>query len=156
MAGDVTMLVFELAGIRYGTDISHILGMERMRGREPHEYDSEGRIIFPKYGPTRIVDIVENLGEGSGHSTGIGSLRVLVMQGEEDNAGVVVDKVRGVRKIPFTQVYPLPSLLEGTTSPAIFGIARDGEEVLFLVDLRNLVEDAGKKDEGNERPRERG
>lgn len=137
---EITVLVFELGGTGFGTDIAQVVGMERMMGREPYEYDAEGRIIFPRYGPTRIIDVAERFGERIRLQGVIGGLRVLLMREETDNAGIVVDRVKGIKKIPVSQVYDLPALLKGAASPAIFGIARDDGDLLLLVDLKGLAE----------------
>jgi purine-binding chemotaxis protein CheW len=142
-AGNRKVLTFSLAGEVYGVDILHVkeirvwspvtripqsaadvLGVLNLRG-----------IVVP------VIDLRARFALGAAQFTAVTVIIVLSLtDGQvQREAGIVVDEVKDVVDIAASSLKPAPSMSSAHAADFIDGIATSGEQMLILLDAKNLL-----------------
>ncbi len=127
------IVVFSLGDEEYGLPITQV--QEIIRYTEPRAVASHvswmrgvislrGRII-------PVIDLSERLGLGAGTSQ---PGKIIIIETESSNAGIVVDEVAEVLTLQEGQTEPLP--VAGNS--ALEAIAKIGDRLVVLLDARGL------------------
>jgi purine-binding chemotaxis protein CheW len=66
--------------------------------------------------------------------------RLVIVRAEGRTVGLIVDSAREFASIPPEAVKPLPEGIGGTTGRYLRGVAHQGERLLLVVDLHELLE----------------
>jgi purine-binding chemotaxis protein CheW len=66
--------------------------------------------------------------------------RIIVLNEKLKSAGLMVDRVRQVVRIPEGDIEPSPTIFSGVESDCLEGIGRSGETMLILLDLPRILE----------------
>lgn len=78
--------------------------------------------------------------------------RIIIAELNEESIGLLVDQVIGVMQIDKDSIAPLPSYVMSGEYPVVDSIIKSGEDLIMLLDIRNLL---GKATSGtsNQEPR---
>lgn len=107
----VDLVVFEIAGTRYGADLGHVRRIDSDAEQE---------------------DVSTNVGELLGRPLiGHRGLVFATLSGPVQRLSV--DTIMGVRRVSVSDLRRVPSAIEGT--PFAMGFWLDGDEVVVLIDL---------------------
>lgn len=133
------LVVFDLAGQQYGVDISTVREIIRMTEitHVPDAPPSIEGVINLRGGVIPVVDLRKRFGLRVTRPTD--QSRVLVVELEGDNVGVVVDRVDEVLRIPASSIEDTASLVTTADSYYIDGIAKVDEDLLILLNLSKAL-----------------
>lgn len=100
----------------------HVLGVMNVRGEMLPVYDLKHRLHLEDV-PRRVT----------GPSDVARENRVVLLKDAEGDAGILVDRVKGVVRLALSKLEPAPSL--GTEGHAVAGIGRKDGELFILLDV---------------------
>jgi purine-binding chemotaxis protein CheW len=133
------LVVFDLAGQQYGVDISTVREIIRVTEitHVPDAPPSIEGVINLRGGVIPVVDLHERFGLRVTNVTS--QSRVVVVELEGDNVGVVADAVAEVLRIPASSIEDTTSLVTTADSYYIDGIAKVEDELLILLNLTKAL-----------------
>jgi purine-binding chemotaxis protein CheW len=67
------------------------------------------------------------------------SSRILVLRGDGDPAGLLVDRVSSVVRFDREAIQPVPRTMQREASDLLQGVGRDGERMLIVLDLPAVI-----------------
>ncbi len=105
----------------------HVLGVMNVRGEMLPVYDLKQRLHLED-APRRVT----------GPSDVARENRIVLLKDAEGDAGILVDRVRGVVRLPLSKLEPAPSL--GSEGRAVAGIGRRDGELFILLDVEQALE----------------
>ncbi|MEM4576410.1 MAG: chemotaxis protein CheW [Candidatus Nezhaarchaeales archaeon] len=65
--------------------------------------------------------------------------RIIIAELDEESFGLLVDQVIGVMQIDKDSIAPLPSYVMSGEHPVVDSIIKSGEDLVMLLDIRNLL-----------------
>ncbi len=138
-AAERQLVAFDLAGQQYGVEISTVREIIRMTEitHVPDAPPSIEGVINLRGGVIPVVDLRKRFGLRVTEATD--QSRVLVVELEGDNVGVIVDAVAEVLRIPASSIEDTASLVTTVDSYYIDGIAKVEEELLIMLNLTKAL-----------------
>ena len=137
---DEQLVIFRLAQEAYGIEIFRVHEIIRPREVTPvPRTDFHIRGLINLRGKTvPVVDLRLRFGLEAGDDTD--STRVIVVESESGNVGIVVDAVSEVMTVQPDVVERAPTLVCDATTEFVRGVAKVGDRLITLLDLdRALV-----------------
>lgn len=133
------IVVFQMDNEYYGADINvvrEVVPLQRVTyvPRTP-EYvlgviNLRGRVI-------PVIDLRRRLGLPAGAVTK--ATRIAIGEVDGDQVGMVVDSVEEVARVPADAVEPPSSLLSQLDREHVLGVAKVGDRLITLLDLRQIL-----------------
>ncbi len=137
---EVEVLAFRLGKEAYGVPVERVREVLRMRDITPVPHTPEfvlgvtslrGKVL-------PVVDIGKRLGVSPG--TRDDRSRIVVVSMENEETGMLVDRMTGVVRIPAEAFRPAPETIEsGEGAEFLSGIARKDEVLYILLDIDKAV-----------------
>jgi len=133
------LVVFDLAQEAYGVDIGTVREIIRMQDvtSVPHRPDYVSGVINLRGRITPVVDLRKRFDladlEISRDS------RIVVVDIDGDDIGMIVDAVTEVLRISTTQIEPPSTMIAAGGSDYIVGIAKLEERLVLLLDLERVL-----------------
>ncbi|NQT71700.1 MAG: chemotaxis protein CheW [Chloroflexi bacterium] len=133
------LVVFSLADESYGVDIGKVSGIERMQEitRIPRTADSIEGVINLRGRVIPIVDLRKVFCLPPSEETK--DTRIVVVDINGRLIGCMVDAVTEVFRIPADSVEPPSSVLSGSESNYLLGIAKLEDRMIILLDLDKVL-----------------
>jgi purine-binding chemotaxis protein CheW len=137
--GEQQIVVFDLAGEKYGADINAVREIVRMQSitsipQAPHAI--EGVInLRGKVNP--VMDLRKRFGLPVSEETK--DSRIVVVDIGEQDIGLIVDAVAEVNRIPSDLIEVPSSVVMSSESDYISGIAKFGDQMIILLDLNKVI-----------------
>lgn len=91
--------------------------------------------VFP------VVDLARRFGRPKGLSHEDSRIMIVELQGELGQVGLVVDQVLEVRTLDQAEIVPPSKVVQPDTAHLIAGVAKQGEQLIILVDLAEIVKE---------------
>ncbi|OGT98581.1 MAG: hypothetical protein A2X80_07690 [Geobacteraceae bacterium GWB2_52_12] len=85
-----------------------------------------------------IIDMLDRLGLSREQVTG--KERVVVVKNGDAYAGLLVDEVVQVVRIPLSSFEPAPAILEGIDRDFVSGIGRAGQQMVILLNVESITD----------------
>lgn len=158
MAYDVSTQV--LSGSKSGSDALHMVGFkvgseefcvdilkvqEIIRMVEitvmPNSPDYVEGVINLRGNIIPIIDFRKRMSLPFSDTLNEQARRIVVVSFGRVTAGLVVDKVTHVMKLPPDQISPTPDVIKGYDSECLSGVARSGDRLLILLDLEKMFKE---------------
>ncbi len=138
-AKDEQAVVFRLGGERYGIDIFRVNEIIRLREITPIPHtEPHVRGLVNLRGKTiPVVDLRVRFGMDGDATTD--KARIIVVEGESGQVGLIVDEVCEVGTLAHGSVEPPPSLF-GAGNDCVRGVARRDDRLIALLDLDRTLE----------------
>ena len=140
-------VLFDLAGATYALPSRHILQLEMVDAPTPvpHAPAHVDGVVAVRGQVIPAVSLRARFGfERAAYDV---RSRMVVVRAEGRTVGLIVDSAREFANIPPDSIRPLPEGIGGMSGRYLRGIAQQGERLLLVVDVRELLE-------GNEQPGE--
>jgi purine-binding chemotaxis protein CheW len=138
---ELQMVVFDLASEYYGVDISDVREIIRMQNitRVPGtpEYMEGVLNLRGKIAP--VVDLRKRLNLKVNEQTK--ESRIVVIDIENKDVGVIVDGVTEVLRIPVSSVEPPSQMLASGDNVHLKGIAKLQDKLVILLDMDSILND---------------
>lgn len=137
---DEQVVVFRLETERYGVDIFRVNEIIRLREITPIPHtEAHVRGLVNLRGKTiPVVDLRVRFDLSTGEITE--KARIIVVEGESGQVGLVVDEVCEVGTLDGSSIEPPPSLVGGVGSDYVRGVARRDDRLIALLDLDRTLE----------------
>lgn len=128
-------VVFQLGTESYGIDIFRVNEIIRLREITPiPRTESHVRGLVNLRGKTiPVVDLRVRLKVGCPDDTEL--TRIIVVDCESGNVGIIVDAVREVLTLESDQIEDTPSLVSDFDTEFVRGVAKHGSNLITLLDL---------------------
>ncbi len=133
------LVVFSLADESYGVDISKVSGIERMQEitRVPRTADAVEGVINLRGRVIPVVDLRKVFCLSLSEETK--DTRIVVVDINGRLIGCLVDAVTEVFRIPADSVEPPSSVISGSESNYLLGIAKLENRMIILLDLEKVL-----------------
>lgn len=133
------VIVFQLKNEQYGVDIQQVRSIERLTGvtEVPKTADFIKGVINLRGDITPLIDLKERLHVGTTVQTE--ATRVLILNIEGLQVGLIVDSATDVIDLEDDLVEPAPSMIGGVTKEYLKGVAKLKEKLLILLDLEKVL-----------------
>ncbi len=133
------LVVFDLAQEAYGVDIGTVREIIRMQDvtSVPHRPDYVSGVINLRGRITPVVDLRKRFDLSDLEITRDSRIVVVDIQG--DDIGMIVDAVTEVLRISTTQIEPPSTMIAAGGSDYIVGIAKLEERLVLLLDLERVL-----------------
>ncbi len=148
--GDLQFVLFEIEGVRYGVEVESVLEVITRPdvSQVPSAQDFVQGVINLRGKVLPVMDLRRRfrLGGDSARST-----HIVIMQLHTETAGIAVDGVSQVVRIPVEAIEPPPAAISGPQARYVVGIAKLQNYLVVLLDLdkafeeEDLVLDADQK-----------
>jgi len=140
------LVVFDLAQEAYGVDIGTVREIIRMQDvtSVPHRPDYVSGVINLRGRITPVVDLRKRFDLAEQEITR--DSRIVVVDIDGDDIGMIVDAVTEVLRISTTQIEPPPTMIAAGGSDYIVGIAKLEERLVLLLDLERVLTTAQSGD----------
>ncbi|MDN5346725.1 MAG: purine-binding chemotaxis protein CheW [Clostridia bacterium] len=144
-AGEIQLVVFQLAGETYGVDIGNVHEIIRMQPitdvpRAPEFVEGvinlRGRII-------PVIDLHKRFGLPPAEETG--STRIMVVEVAGMTVGMIVDSVSEVLRLPAENIEPPPPMISGVDVAYLRGVGKWGEKLIILLDLNRVLKESEQR-----------
>ncbi len=134
------LVVVRLDRERYGVPIEHVHEIIRMQEvtRIPRAPSFVEGVINLRGQVIPVIDLRRRFGLGAGE--GNGASRIVVVEMNGSRVGMVVDAVLEVMRLPESAVVPPEDLLATSEVGFLRGVAKQGEELILLLDLQRVLE----------------
>ena len=144
------LVVFDLAQEAYGVDIGTVREIIRMQDvtSVPHRPDYVSGVINLRGRITPVVDLRKRFDLAEQEITR--DSRIVVVDIDGDDIGMIVDAVTEVLRISTTQIEPPSTMIAAGGSDYIVGIAKLEERLVLLLDLERVLTTAQSGDSGVE------
>jgi purine-binding chemotaxis protein CheW len=122
--GEIQLVVFDLASEHYGVNISDVREIMRMQSitRVPGAYSFVEGVINLRGNVLPVIDLRKRLGLKISEHTK--DSRIVIIDIEAGEIGVIVDAVTEVLRIPKSSIEPASSVITNASSNYLWGIAK--------------------------------
>jgi purine-binding chemotaxis protein CheW len=136
---EIQLVVFDLATEHYGVDISDVREIMRMQNitAVPGAMSYIEGVINLRGKVLPVLDLKKRLGLKAIERTE--ECRIMVIDFEEGEAGVIVDAVTEVLRVPNSTIDPPSSMVSQGNSDYLRGIAKLSDRLIILLDLHKLL-----------------
>jgi len=137
----IQLVSFVLDDVEYGVDIlavHEILRMPKMT-RLPNTPDYIKGVINLRGNVIPVVDARMRFGFSVAEPTDL--TRIIVIEADGKEVGLLVDNVYQVVRISQSDVDPPSSLIDGISEEFISGIGRLNDRLIILLNMANLLDD---------------
>ena len=144
---EIELLAFRLGGEEYTLmvdDVREVLKIVPLT-MVPNAADFILGVMSLRGKVTPIIDLCKRLGLQTGVRDA--KSRIIVVSTDEEDAGLVVDRVTGVLRVFPDEIKPAPENVEQGAG-YIQGITRKGERLYILLDLKKAVTLGGESTQG--------
>ena len=133
------LVVFDLAQEAYGVDIGTVREIIRMQDvtSVPHRPDYVSGVINLRGRITPVVDLRKRFDLADLEITR--ESRIVVVDIDGDDIGMIVDAVTEVLRISTSQIEPPSAMIAAGGSDYIVGIAKLEERLVLLLDLERVL-----------------
>ncbi|MDR3572991.1 MAG: chemotaxis protein CheW [Anaerolineaceae bacterium] len=140
------MVVFELAGELYGVNIAAVESIIKLQAitRMPRSPEFIEGIINLRGKTLAIIDLRKRFSLPA--ESAKGSSRIIVVNVNNVEVGMIVDGVSEVLTIPQEAIQPTPPLTSTVDSAFITAIAKVDQRLVILLDLEKVLSVQEKKD----------
>jgi len=137
--GDIQLVVFRVGREEYGLDIREVREIIKMQEitEIPNAPEFVEGVINLRGQITPVVDMRRRLGSGAGEQSR--DTRIVIVETEGSNVGIIVDSVVGVTHIPEQDISPPPTGESGF----VRGVGRVDGRLLILLDVQSMLPDLG-------------
>lgn len=144
------LVVFDLAGEIYGVNIETVREIIRMQAVTfvPDAPDFVEGVINLRGRVIPVIDLRRRFGLTVTEETS--DSRVLVVDSEGEDLGVIVDAVTEVQRIAEDSIEPVSSLVSTEQSDYIVGITKVGEQLIILLDLDRAIGNESDQNDNQE------
>lgn len=138
-SGELQLVIFRLKDQTYGVDIGHVLEIIRavditfIPGAPAFVegvINLRGRVI-------PIIDLARRLGLDPIETNE--STRIIIVDVRGATAGMMVDGVSEVLRLPVSLIQPAPAMVNGVSAEYLRGIALLEDRLIILVDLTRVL-----------------
>jgi purine-binding chemotaxis protein CheW len=139
IATDNKVIVFQLKDEEFAVSVQQVGGIERMVTitRVPNTADFVKGVINLRGVVTPIIDLRTRLGiEESPYNE---STRIIIVNLEEMEVGLIVDAANDVIDIPSDVIEPAPEVIGAVNADYIDGVAKLENRLLILLDLKKIL-----------------
>ncbi len=135
------LVVFDLNEEAYGVDISAVREIIRMQEitRVPRAPEFIEGVINLRVKVIPVVELRERFSMPGTERTD--EHRIVVVDVEGQNIGMVVDAVTEVSRIPSSSIEPPPSVITTNDSEYLTGIVKTDEKLIILLDIAKVISD---------------
>ena len=132
--GEIQLVVFDLASEYYGVNISDVREIMRMQSitRVPGAYSFVEGVINLRGNVLPVIDLRKRLGLKISEHTK--ESRIVVIDINSSEIGVIVDAVTEVLRVPKSAIEPASSVITNTSSNYLWGIAKLPDKLIILID----------------------
>jgi purine-binding chemotaxis protein CheW len=132
--GEIQLVVFDLASEYYGINISDVREIMRMQSitRVPGAYSFVEGVINLRGNVLPVIDLRKRLGLKISENTK--ESRIVVIDINSSEIGVIVDAVNEVLRVPNSAIEPASSVITNTNSNYLWGIAKLPDKLIILID----------------------
>ena len=137
--GEIQVVMFKLGDEVFGIDVHQVREIIKAKAyaKVPNApYFIEG-VINLRGQITPIVNIKSLLGIQSENISD--NARIVITEVDSENVGLIVDSVLGVNRVPKKDIVTPPRITKGSRNDSIVGIAKVGEQLVILLDVKNLL-----------------
>jgi purine-binding chemotaxis protein CheW len=136
---ETQLVVFDLAAEYYGVDIGDVREIMRMQTitRVPGAPPSVEGVINLRGRVVPVIDLRKRLKLQVGEQTK--DSRIVVVNTSGQDIGVIVDAVTEVLRIPLSSIEPPSSMVTGSDSDYLRGIAKLEAKLVILLDLNRVL-----------------
>ncbi|MGY3716928.1 chemotaxis protein CheW [Sutcliffiella cohnii] len=140
------VIVFQLAKEHYGVDLQQVRSIERMQAITPVPQTSAfiKGVMNLRGDITPIIDLKERLELGKTEYTE--QTRVLIVQIETIQVGLIVDSATDVIDIDPSFIEPAPAMIGGVTKEYLKGVAKLEDRLLVLLGLEQVLNQEEKSE----------
>ncbi len=78
--------------------------------------------------------------------------RIIVLNRDEEQVGIVVDAITGAAAVPMGSIEPPPAVIRGHQADYISGVARDDDRMLIVMDIDAVTQVEGARRSGKSIP----
>ncbi len=144
---EIQLVVFDLASENYGVDIDDVREIIRMQNitKVPGAHMFVEGVINLRGRVVPVVDLRKRLSLDAGSQTQDSRIVVVDINGQD--VGVIVDAVTEVSRIDVTSIEPPSSMITSSDSDYLRGIAKLEDRMIILLDLNKVL--AGIENEGS-------
>jgi purine-binding chemotaxis protein CheW len=139
--GDLQFVLFEIEGVRYGVEVENVLEVITRPevSQVPSAQDFVQGVINLRGKVLPVMDLRRRfrLGGDAARST-----HIVIMQLHSETAGIAVDGVSQVVRIPVEAIEPPPAAISGPQARYVVGIAKLPEFLVVLLDLQKAFEES--------------
>jgi chemotaxis signal transduction protein len=144
--GELEMVVFRVGDASFATEVSQIISIAESPEAMEGAYESVPLVDLSmklKLEAIEPVDIPAARTSLDGERVRNGTASVLLVDTGKGTVGVQVGSVKGVINMPLSQIEPLPEFLrDRIETDCIWGIGKQDQELIILLDIRRYVTDA--------------
>lgn len=144
------LVVFDLAGEIYGVNIETVREIIRMQAVTfvPDAPDFVEGVINLRGRVIPVIDLRRRFGLTVTEETN--DSRVLVVDSEGEDLGVIVDAVTEVQRITEDSIEPVSNLVSTEQSEYIVGITKVEDQLIILLDLDRAIGNASEQDDSQD------
>jgi len=133
------LVIFDLGDEYYGIDIAAVEGIIKMQGitTVPHAPEFVEGVINLRGEVLPVIDLRKRFGlppHEAAHET-----RIVVVEMDGGKAGVIVDDVSEVLRVPEEAIEPPSPIVAGAESGMIMGIAKVDDRLIILLDMVRML-----------------
>jgi purine-binding chemotaxis protein CheW len=136
---DIRIVLFELAGKKYGVDVSQVQGVVDIMNitsipKAPHYMEGVTNLrgeVLP------VIDLRKKLGLQARDPDA--SFNMIIINTKNKAIGFTVDQVNVVMDIDADDISVVPGIANTGDNDAIFGVAKHEEYLILLVDLLQIT-----------------
>ena len=145
-AGNMKVVVFQLADNEYVVPVSQVQGIEKMMDitRVPNTPAHVMGVVNLRGVVTPIIDLKRLLGLEQSEITE--ATRIIIISSEDINVGLIVDSANDVLDIPLEAIEPQPEVIGGVEQDFIAGVTKIEKRLLILLHLNLILLKNGKGD----------
>jgi purine-binding chemotaxis protein CheW len=138
-ATEKKVIVFQLKDEEFAVSVQQIGSIERIQTitRVPNTANFVKGVINLRGVVTPIIDLRSRLGiETTGFNE---STRIIIVNLEEIDVGLIVDAANDVIDIPIDSIEPAPEVIGAVNDDYIEGVAKLENRLLILLDLKKVL-----------------
>ncbi|MDQ0285637.1 purine-binding chemotaxis protein CheW [Desulfofundulus luciae] len=136
--GELQLVVFHLKEQTYGVDIGHVLEIIRASDITaiPGAPDFVEGVINLRGRVIPVIDLARRLGLAPINVTG--NTRIVIVEVGGTTAGMMVDGVSEVLRLPRESIQPPPAMVAGVSAAYLQGIALVDDRLIILLDTTRI------------------
>lgn len=142
---ELQLVVFKLGGEEFGVNIAQVREIIRVPAitKIPNTPDFIMGVINIRGKITPVVDLRHRLGIGASDSNN--NTRIMIVDKESDNVGMIVDSITEVRRISADDINPASTDTFNITAEYIKGVGKLDGRLFVLLDLNMVLSMEEKK-----------
>ncbi|MGD9677137.1 MAG: chemotaxis protein CheW [Vulcanibacillus sp.] len=137
---EIKVIKFKLKNEEYGVDVKQVKSIERMEHitRVPNTPPFVKGVINLRGVVIPIIDLRKRLGfELKDYNE---QTRIIIVNVEEMEVGLIVDAANDVLDIPLSSIAPPPKVIGGIDSEYLSGVAKINDSLLVLLNLNKVLD----------------